>query len=170
MNQNNSKVINSYLSFKLGQEAFAVNTGKVLNILEMTKITEIPNAPGYMKGIINLRGMVLPIIDLRQKLGYSFTEITNNTCIIVFDTTIGKESLLVGAIVDTVQAVIEFEEKEIMPPPNIGSKFRSDFIIGITNQIDTFIMVLDIDAVFSFDEINTMNSNAEGISLEDVAA
>jgi purine-binding chemotaxis protein CheW len=161
MNEKNTSIINSYLSFKLGDEVFAAHASKVLNILEMCKVTEVPRAPEYMKGIINLRGTVLPIIDLRQKLGMSPTEKTANTCIIVLDINIGEESVLVGAIVDAVSAVLEFEKSELLPPPNIGSKYRSEFIVGVANINETFIMVLDMDAIFSADEISTLREKTE---------
>jgi purine-binding chemotaxis protein CheW len=161
MSEKNSTIINSYLSFKLGEEVFAAHASKVLNILEMCKVTEVPRAPEYMKGIINLRGTVLPIIDLRQKLGMSPTEKTTNTCIIVLDITIGTESVLVGAIVDAVSAVLEFGKSELLPPPNIGSRYRSEFIIGVANINEVFIMVLDMDAIFSVDEISILREKTD---------
>ena len=148
----NSK-INSYLTFKLGDEEFAAHVGKVLNILEMTRITEVPKSPNYMKGVINLRGSVLPVIDTRIKFGMTPTEITPNTCIVVMDIDLAGESVHVGALVDSVQAVIEFEEDKILPPPSLGQRYRSDFIEGVANIQDTFIMILNMDAVFSTEEI-----------------
>lgn len=148
-----STILNSYLSFRLGDEVFAANAGKVINILEMCDITEVPKAPEYMKGIINLRGTVLPVIDLRQKLGMSPYSKTASTCIIVLDVTIDNETILVGAIVDAVKAVIEFDREKLMEAPNIGGKFNSEFILGIANINDEFVMVLDIDEVFTHDEL-----------------
>jgi len=120
--------LTSYLSFELGDETYAANVSKVLNILEMTKITKVPKAPDYMKGVINLRGTVLPLIDTRIKFGLEASEYTANTCILVLDITIGEETLQVGGLVDGVSEVLEIEPHEIMPPPNIGSKFHSQFI------------------------------------------
>jgi len=130
MNSENLSKINSFLSFKLGDEEFAAHVGKVLNILEMTKITEVPRAPEYMKGVINLRGTVLPVIDTRIKFGMPATAYTTNTCIIVLDIDMDGESIHVGALVDSVQAVLEFNSTDIMPAPSIGSKYRSEFIEG----------------------------------------
>lgn len=163
MQENNLSIINSYLSFKLGDEVFAAHASKVLNILEMCKITEVPKAPEYMKGIINLRGTVLPIIDLRLKLGMPPTEKTASTCIIVLDVSVGVESVLVGAIVDAVQAVLEFEKSTILPPPNIGSKYRSEFIVGVADIDNTFIMVLDMDEIFTFEEIAEVKTNVDSL-------
>lgn len=161
MNQDNLSKINSYLSFKLGEEEFAAHVGKVLNILEMTKITEVPRAPEYMKGVINLRGTVLPVIDTRIKFGMTATEYTTNTCIIVLDIEMDGESIHVGALVDAVQAVLEIDKGAIMPPPSIGSKYKSDFIEGVANIDEKFIMILNMDAVFSADEITSMKDKTE---------
>lgn len=156
MNNENLSKINSFLSFKLGEEEFAAHVGKVLNILEMTKITEVPRAPEYMKGVINLRGTVLPVIDTRIKFGMPPTAYTTNTCIIVLDIDMDGESIHVGALVDSVQAVLEFDSSNIMPAPSIGSKYRSEFIEGVVNVDDNFIMILNMDAVFSSDELSKM--------------
>jgi purine-binding chemotaxis protein CheW len=146
-------MLNSYLSFKLGDENFSANFSKVLNILEMTKITKVPKAPPYMKGVINLRGTVLPVVDTRVKFGMSATEFTPNTCILVLEVEVEGEALQVGGLVDSVQEVLEFEPHEILPPPNIGSRYRSEFINGMYKLNDEhFIMLLDMDKVFSSDE------------------
>ena len=161
MNSENLSKINSFLSFKLGDEEFAAHVGKVLNILEMTKITEVPRAPEYMKGVINLRGTVLPVIDTRIKFGMTPTEYTTNTCIIVLDVDMDGESIHVGALVDSVQAVLEFDAKNIMPAPSIGSRYRSEFIEGVVNVDDKFIMLLNMDAVFSGDELTKMHDKTK---------
>jgi purine-binding chemotaxis protein CheW len=161
MNQENLSRINSYLSFKLGDEEFAAHVGKVLNILEMTKITEVPKAPIYMKGVINLRGTVLPVIDTRKKFGMTPTEYTTNTCIIVLDIQVDGESIQIGALVDAVQAVLEIEKGHIMPPPSIGSKYKSEFIEGVANIDEKFIMILDMDAVFSTEDVTSIKTKTE---------
>jgi purine-binding chemotaxis protein CheW len=153
MEEQQLKRTNSYLSFKLGDETFASNVSKVLNILEMTKITKIPKAPSYMKGVINLRGTVLPVIDTRLKFGMTPIEETNNTCILVLDVAVKKESVKVGALVDSVQEVLELNEENVQPPPSIGSKYKSEFIYGMAKANEEFIMLLDMDKVFSTDEI-----------------
>jgi purine-binding chemotaxis protein CheW len=146
--------LTSYLSFKLGDETFAANVSKVLNILEMTKITKVPKAPDYMKGVINLRGTVLPLIDTRIKFGLTETEFTANTCILVLDITIGDDTLQVGALVDGVSEVLEIEPNQILPAPNIGNKYHSEFICGMYKASEEqFIMILDMDKVFSVEEI-----------------
>ena len=152
--------INSYLTFKLGEEEFAAHVGKVLNILEMTKITEVPKSPDYMKGVINLRGSVLPVIDTRIKFGMTPTEYTPNTCIVAMDIDMDGDSIHVGALVDSVQAVLEIEDTQILPPPSIGHKYRSEFIEGVANINDSFIMILNMDEVFSSEEVHDMHDKA----------
>ncbi|MFO7939967.1 MAG: chemotaxis protein CheW [Bacteroidales bacterium] len=155
--------IDSYLSFKLGDEEFAAHVGKVLNILEMTKITEVPKSPDYMKGVINLRGTVLPVVDTRIKFGMTPTEYTPNTCIVVMEVEMEGDTIQVGALVDSVQAVLELDEGQIQPPPSIGSKYKSEFIYGMAKIDERFIMLLDMDKVFSADEIvNVKEKMVEG--------
>jgi purine-binding chemotaxis protein CheW len=157
--------INSYLSFKLGDEEFASHVSKVLNILEMTRITEVPKAPSFMKGVINLRGMVLPVIDTRLKFGMTATEYTDKTCIVVMELDMDNEKVYVGALVDEVVAVLELENKQIEPPPSIGSKYRSDFIYGMAKNEDKFIMLLDMEKIFSDMELNQIKENFENKEL-----
>ncbi len=153
--------IKSYLTFELGEEIFACHVNKLLHILEIPKITDVPGAPGYMKGIINLRGRVLPVIDTKVKMGMPPVEFTKDTCIVVMDIKLDDDSLLVGVLVDRVLEVLEFNDDEILPPPNLGSKYHSEFITGIVNRNDNFIMIIDIDTVFSLDEINFMRSSSD---------
>ena len=169
MSNENNKKINSYLSFKLGDEEFAAHASKVLNILELTKITTVPRAPEYMKGVINLRGTVLPVVDTRIKFGMTPTEYTANTCIIVMDIVVDNEAIQLGALVDAVQAVIEINPNQIMPAPSIGSKYQSQFIEGVTSIDDKFVMILDMDAIFSTDDLTSlMEGTAEGQRSEAV--
>src|SRR5687768_17514595 len=107
----------SYLSFKLGEEIFAANVEKVLEILEVTKITKVPKSPAYMRGVINLRGNVLPVIDTRQKFNMPHTEDTVNTCIMVLNIHMDGDKLILGALVDAVQEVLEISQDQIKTAP-----------------------------------------------------
>jgi purine-binding chemotaxis protein CheW len=147
---------NSFLSFKLGDEVFAANVEKVLNILELTKITKVPKAPFYMKGVINLRGTVLPLVDTRLKFDMGETQFSNNTCILVLDISMENEPVRVGALVDSVQEVVELNEEDISPPPSIGTKYKSQFIEGMARRNDEFIMLLDMDLIFTLDELSAL--------------
>ena len=161
MNETNALQVNSYLSFKLDKEEFALHVSKVLNILEMTKITEVPKAPPYMKGVINLRGMVLPVIDTRLKFGMSETIYTDKTCIVVMELQLNNSKVFVGALVDEVVAVIDLEQKQIEPPPSIGSNYKSDFIYGMAHIDEHFVMLLDMEHVFSEGEIKDLKMKTE---------
>jgi purine-binding chemotaxis protein CheW len=158
--------IKSYLTFGLGEEIYACHVNKLLSILEIPKITEIPGAPVYMKGIIDLRGKVLPLIDIKIKLHLPQVEFTKDTCIVVMDITFENDNLLVGILVDSVIEVMEFESDKILPPPNLGKKYQSKYIYGIVKKNDKFIMLLDIDMLFSLDEIDIMRDTTENHSEE----
>jgi purine-binding chemotaxis protein CheW len=153
MSIDKSSGIKTFLSFKLNEEIFAIDVVRVINILEMSVITSIPKAPEYMKGVINLRGAVLPVIDLRIKFGFPGKEVTPETGIIVLSIDISGETILLGIMVDAVREVIEMKTESISPLPSLGTGYNSGFIEGMWRAGDKFIMVLDIEKVFSTDEI-----------------
>lgn len=153
----------SYLSFKVGSELFAANVNQILNILEMTKITRVPKSPKYLKGVINLRGNVLPVLDTRIKFGLEETEYTTNTCILVLEIYIKNESIHLGAIVDSVDAVLEISEDDINATPNIGTSYKADILKGFTKIGNDFIMIIDTDKVFADDEILDFQNISEDV-------
>jgi purine-binding chemotaxis protein CheW len=142
-----------YLTFKLDEERFALDVAKVREILDFTTITRVPQTPAFMKGVINLRGSVVPVIDMRLKFGMSETEKTVNTCIVVVEVEFESETLILGALADSVQEVVEMEPDQIEPTPRIGTRLDTDFIRGMGKRDDNFIMILDIDKIFTSDEI-----------------
>ena len=166
MSMDSDNKLQTYLSFKLGEEVFAINVSKVTNILEMSQITKIPKAPEYMKGVINLRGTVLPVIDLRLKFGLPEKEATVDTSIIVLSINLDGEMVMVGTQVDAVKEVLEFKTDDIAPSPTIGSKYNSGFIEGMWRMGDKFIMILDIDRVFSVDDIIDVKEFTNHVRLE----
>jgi purine-binding chemotaxis protein CheW len=153
----------SYLSFRLGEEVFASSVAKVIEILEVPRITKVPKSPAYMRGVLNLRGSVLPVIDTRLKFGMPSTTDTVNTCIMVLNVQIDKESFVLGALVDAVQEVFEITDDEIKPAPSIGSKYKSEFIEGMVKANEQFTMLLNLDKVFSSDELITMQEVIPGV-------
>jgi len=150
MGQNNQL---SYLTFNLGKETFASNVNKVLNILEMPNITKMPKTPNYMVGVMNLRGEVLPVIDSRLKFGMEPTLVTTNTCVLVLEIKTASSVIKIGAMVDNVEEVLEIKEEDIKPSPTIGTKYNTDFILGLVQKEQKFIMVLDMEKVFSTEDI-----------------
>jgi len=149
--------VRQYLTFILDDELFAVDVAKVREVLDYTTITKIPRTPEYMRGVLNLRGSVIPVIDLRLKFGMSKTENGKNTCIIVLEIHLEDEVLIWGALADAVQEVFEFEPEQIEPAPKFGTKFKADFLRGIGKRDEKFIMILDIDKVFTTEELIAVN-------------
>jgi len=152
MSTENTRV-QTYLSFKMAEELFAINVSKVINILEMRHITKVPKTPDYMKGVINLRGTVLPVVDLRIKFGLPEAENTVDTSIIVLNIEKEGETIMLGTLVDAVREVLELKDDEIADSPSIGTKYNSGYIQGMYRMDEHFIMILDIDKIFSVDDI-----------------
>ncbi len=156
-----------YLTFKLSLEVFAVEVAKVREILEYSSITKVPKTPEFMRGVINVRGSVVPVVDLRSKFGMRLTELTVNTCIIVLEIDLDEETTVLGALADSVQEVIELEPGQIEPAPRIGTQLKTEFIKGIGKRGNEFIMILDIDKVFSNNEIRIMTGPHPDITMEE---
>lgn len=152
----NQKII-SYLTFKLGKEVFAINVGNVINILELVEITRVPKMPDYMAGIINLRGEVLPLLDANLKLGKEKSVFTNSTCILVVETRINGKNMKFGVLVDSVQEVVDVEDEQILPPPEIGTHYSANFITGVIQNGDMFTMLVDIHTFLTENELVNMN-------------
>lgn len=142
-----------YLTFRLGEETFAIDVSQVREILDMTTITQMPRSPDFMRGVINVRGAVVPVVDMGMKFGLAETARTQNTRIIVMEPSLEGETTVLGAIADSVHDVIELEPDQIEDPPRIGSRWKSEFIMGIGKQADDFIILLDIDRIFSSGEL-----------------
>ncbi len=160
--QKTFKKLNSYIIFKLVNEYFAINVGKVISILEMQSITEVPDAPPYMKGVINLRGDVLPIVDSHIKFNMPSIDVTMMTCILVLEITGSKnESIKLGLMVDQVTEVIGISTMDILPPPDIGEAYKSRYINGMYKKDDMLIMILDIDMLLSTNKIIELNESVK---------
>ena len=151
-----------YLTFKLGDEVFALDVAKVREILEITQITKVPQTPDFMRGVINLRGSVVPVIDMRLKFGMSPTEQTVNTCIIVVEVQLEGDVVILGALADSVQEVVELDPEVIEAAPHIGTRLNTDFIRGMGKHDSHFVIILDIDRVFSSDEIARVQGGEQG--------
>jgi purine-binding chemotaxis protein CheW len=155
-----------YLTFQLREEDFALDVSNVREILEFNSVTKVPRTPDYMRGVINLRGSVVPVLDMRLKFGMSITEKTVDTCIIVVEVLIEGEHTIIGALVDSVQEVFSLEPDQIEPVPTIGTQLNTEFIKGMGKKDDRFIIILDIDKVFSFGDL----VQAKGLGAEAASA
>jgi purine-binding chemotaxis protein CheW len=159
-----------YLTFKLGDEVFATDVAKVREVLDFTTITKIPRTPDFMSGVINLRGNVVPVVDLRLCFEMSKTVKTVNTCVVVVEMLLDGESTVIGALADSVEEVIDLEPEQIEPAPKIGTQIRTDFIKGMGKRDSQFIMILDIDRIFSAEELASVRSAESGKPLAEVTA
>lgn len=144
---------NQYLTFTLGEEVFALEIASVREVLEYTSITKVPRTPEYIRGVINLRGRAVPVVDVRLKFGMPATERTVNTCIIIVEVDLEGESTVLGALSDSVKEVMDIEPENIEPAPRIGTSIKADFIKGIGKHGEDFIILLDINKVFSEEEL-----------------
>ena len=142
-----------YLTFKLDNEVFALDVATVREVLDFTAVTRIPRTPEFLRGVINLRGSVVPVVDLRLAFGMSATEKTVNTCIIVMEVRLEGETTIIGALADSVEEVADLEPEQIEAPPKLGTSIRTDFIRGMGKRESRFLMILDIDRVFSADQL-----------------
>ncbi len=147
-----------YLTFKLDNEVFALDVATVREVLDFTNVTKIPRTPEFMRGVINLRGSVVPVIDLRLAFGMSATEKTVNTCIIVMEVRLDGETAIVGALADSVEEVIDLEPEQIEAAPRLGTSIKTDFIRGMGKRESNFLMILDIDRVFSADHLSDLRA------------
>ena len=154
-----------FLTFILDEELFALDISKVREVLDFTTITKVPRTPDFMRGVINLRGSVVPVVDMRMKFGMTKTEKTVNTCIIIVEISLDGETAILGALADSVQEVMDLEPGQIEPAPKIGTRLKTDFIRGMGKHGEQFIIILDIDKVFSAYEIAAVQ-NTEGVALD----
>ena len=144
-----------YLAFRLSNEFFAIHIKNIREVLEYTKITEVPQAPRFMSGIINLRGTVVPLVDMRLKIGVDEAEITLDTCIIIVETIQEQQIHLIGILVDAVQEVVSFSAADIQSPPQAGTKLRAEFIQGIGRYNNNLVIILDTQTVLSLKELTS---------------
>jgi purine-binding chemotaxis protein CheW len=159
MNGTESSEISQYLSFILDHEIYALDIAQVREVLDFSDITKVPRMPDFMRGVINLRGGVVPVLDLRLKFGMTKTEKTIDTCIIIIDLVIEGELTLLGILVDSVKEVINMEPGHILPPPKIGSRLNTEFIKGMGKKNDGFVIIMDIDKIFSLEDVTILKSH-----------
>jgi purine-binding chemotaxis protein CheW len=151
-----------YLTFKLSEELFALEIAKVREVLDFTSATKVPQTPDYLRGVINLRGSVVPVVDLRILFAMAGTAKTVNTCVIIVEVRVAGEKVVLGAMADAVQEVLNFGPDQVAPPPPEVLGSRTDFISGMGKIADGFIMILDIDKVFANSDLGMMHDCFEG--------
>jgi len=152
--------ISQYMTFKLGNELFAINVAQVREVLEVSTITRVPTAPDYMRGVVNVRGKSTPVVDMRLRFGLPVAPDTVSTRIIVMELQLDGETTVLGGIADSVHEVIELDPSNINPPPSIAMRWRTDFIQGMGRRGEDFVIILDVDAVFASDELALVDKAA----------
>ena len=153
-----------YMTFQLGNETFAITVSRVREVLEVSQITRVPTAPGYMRGVVNVRGQAIPVVDLRLKFGLPPVLDTVHTRMIVMELDLDGEATVLGGVADSVHEVIELEPAHISPPPRIAMRWRTEFIEGMGKRGNDFIIILDVNAVFSTDEIALVAETPDSVT------
>lgn len=156
-----SNCTRQYVTFRLGHELFGVAVSRAREILSLAPVTKVPQTPDYLLGVINLRGQVVPVVDLRLKLGIPADISTQDSCIIVMEVQVDGESIIVGGFADSVSEVLEIGSEQIEPPPRLGARLKTEFIAGMGKIEDEFIILLDIDRVFSAEEGSLLETVGE---------
>lgn len=150
-----------YLTFRLEEETYALDISRVHSVLDFDKLTKVPKTPDFMRGVINLRGSVIPIVDLKLKFDLSETEKGIDTCIIISEIELDGEITVLGILADTVEEVITLEPEKIEPAPHIGTKVNTEFIKGMGKQSENFIIILDIDKIFCAEDLEIVQASTD---------
>ncbi|WP_303783142.1 chemotaxis protein CheW [Azovibrio restrictus] len=159
-----------YLTFLLGGEMFAVGILNVKEIIEYGTVTPIPMMPPFIRGVINLRGAVVPVIDLSSRFGNNPSQVSRRTCIVIIEVSEGEERQDIGIVVDAVSEVLEIPRGEIEPPPAFGAKIRADFITGMGKVGGRFVIILNVSQVLSVDEISLLSQIGTGEPVPEAGA
>lgn len=160
-NTTTARISGQVLTFKLADEVYGVDIMSVREVLDFSSVTKVPHTPEYMVGVINLRGNVVPVVDLKKKFHIGSTVRTVNTCIIIVEVEIDGESTVLGALADSVQEVVDFENDSIEDAPKIGTQLNTAFIAGMAKKDNGFVIILNVDAVFSNTELSVFSTTAE---------
>lgn len=158
---NAGQEIQQYLTFMLGGEVFAIGILHIKEIIEYGHLTSVPMMPAFIRGVINLRGAVVPVVDLASRFGGKPSQVTRRSCIIILELEVEEETQVIGVVVDAVNEVLEIAGADIEPPPSFGAKIRTDFIAGMGKVEDRFVILLNADRVLSVEEMATLSAVTE---------
>jgi purine-binding chemotaxis protein CheW len=150
-----------YLTFQIAGESYAISVLQVKEILPFETITAVPSTPRSIRGVINLRGAVVPVVDLAVKFGLPESEITKWTCIVIVEADLAGEQTVMGVMTDAVSQVVEFQPGDIEAPPAFGTNVKTDYLVGMGSEEKKFVLILDIDAVLSAEELMMASLLAE---------
>jgi purine-binding chemotaxis protein CheW len=149
-----------YITFKLGDELFAIDVAQVREVLELSQITKVPTAPEYMRGVVNVRGQATPVVDLRLRFGLPKGADSVHTRVLVMELELDGEPTVLGGVADSVHEVIEIDPANIEAAPRIAMRWKAEFILGMGKRGDDFIIILDANAIFSSDDLALLNEGS----------
>jgi len=162
--------VEQLLTFELDDEVFAIEIARVREVLEYTQLTRVPRTPDFLRGVINLRGNVLPVVDLRRMFSMGSTEASVDACIIIVEVEMDGEEMILGILADSVQEVLELPRSQIEKPPKFGARLDNRFLKGMGRREDHLLMILGIDEVFSSGDLCAVKEAAENPSTAREAA
>jgi len=157
--------LQQYLTFMLGGETFAIGILSIKEIIEYGQLTEVPRMPEFIRGVINLRGAVVPVIDLGARFGKQPASVSRRTCVVIIEVQFEGEQQVVGVMVDAVNEVLDIPADQIEPAPTFGANIRADFIQGMGKVEGKFVILLNVDHVLSLDEMSTLAGIGTGAAL-----
>jgi purine-binding chemotaxis protein CheW len=149
------------LAFLLGAETFAIEIRSIKEVVQYGNLTPVPLMPAFIRGVLNLRGVVVPVLDLGVRFGREPTAVTQRTCVVILELDQGGGPVVLGVLVDHVKAVLDIAEADIEPAPSFGSTLRADFIAGIGKADGAFVILLDVDHVLAVEELAALTATAE---------
>ncbi len=155
-----------YLTFRMLGEAYALGILRVREIIEYSRITKVPRMPAFVRGVINLRGHVVPVLDLATKFGLEPSPLTADTCIVILEVASGDEKQIVGIITDSVDEVIDLAPERIEPPPSFGTMIDTRFIVGMGVMEKAFLLIIDIEQILSDDDMAAVSDAADGLESD----
>lgn len=157
--------VQQLLTFLLDNEVYGADISQIQEVLEYRKVTKVPRTPEFMLGVINLRGQVVPVIDLRRLFEMTVIENTVNTCIVIVDVTLDGESIAIGILADAVKEVIELTQVDICAPPRLGHRIDTRFISGVGKHEDEFVIILDLGRVISDDDLHELVQSTQELEM-----
>ena len=159
-----------YITFKMGDELFAIDVQYVREVIDLSPIARVPTAPAHLRGVVNVRGKAVPVVDLRRKLGLPDCPATVHSRILILELSGPRESYVIGGLADSVHDVIELSAKELAPPPRLASRWRSEVITGLAQRDAEFVMMLDVQRVFELDDLSALQSSSVDSVMPPIAA
>ena len=158
-----------YLTFMLGGEMFAIDIQGIKEIIEYGHVTPVPLMPDFVRGVLNLRGAVVPVLDLKARFGQPCTKVNRRSCVVILEASSeDHQAQDIGLLVDSVSEVLEIPADEIKPAPSFGARLRPDFISGMAKVAGTFVIVLQVDKVLSMDEMSQLADAGDSPSLQEL--